>query len=76
MLFEVTAMTRIICATCDTPPKFVPYTHDQLPGKVFCSAHCVFRYLQAMEQTDQALQLQPALQEADACTCALCIDDG
>ena len=65
---------RNVCATCDTPIKFVPYTCPDLPGKVFDTAHCVYRYLQAKTQRDQALQLQP-VQEGDACQCSLCTDD-
>jgi hypothetical protein len=69
------AMTRITCANCDTPPKFVPYTSLDFPGKVFCCAHCVFRYEQAKAQYDKSLQLQPVVNEDDACTCRLCVDD-
>lgn len=68
--------SRVVCATCDTPPKFVPYTSDMFPDKVFCSAHCVFRYEQAKQQYDQSLRLQPlAIGESDECQCRLCTDD-
>lgn len=78
MLIEVSKMARDDrCHTCDGTIKFVPYTHDQLPGKQWCCAHCVYRYLQAKQQHDQALQLQPlAIGESDECDCALCTDDG
>ena len=68
---------RIVCATCDAPPKFVPYSCDAFPGKTFCSVACLCRYEQAKRQHDQALQLQPVIsEEADQCYCNLCLDDG
>lgn len=61
------------CSTCDGDIKFIPYRSAVLPGKMFCAAICLTRYLQAKSQHDRALQLQP-VQEGDACECNICRD--
>ena len=69
--------TRRVCKTCDAPIGFVPYTSTLFPGREWCSVACLCRYEQAKKQHDQALRLQPVIdEEGDRCYCGLCLDDG
>ena len=61
------------CAWCDG--RLYAVTYDQY-GEKFCSAACVDKYEREVAKYQLSLRLQPAIQEADACGCRRCTDDG
>ena len=57
------------CAYCDTSLKIVSY---EAHGERFCSAACVDRYEREVARYQLSLQLQPTVEEIDACECRRC----